>query len=107
MPRSPQARATACYQRYLDALPESAEIHESIAEALLYLATRLKQQKQLQAAQSHLVRLLDFAGPEKLEAQAMCVSLPASRTTDAMLALPRLREIRALADSAVTTAPRR
>lgn len=66
-----QDRATECYQRYIDSLPEDTDIHESIAEALLYLAARLKQRHKFQAAQAHLVKLLDFTGPEKLEAQAM------------------------------------
>ncbi|KAJ8599760.1 hypothetical protein CTAYLR_003403 [Chrysophaeum taylorii] len=86
--RNDHERATECYQRYLDALPDDTEILEPTAEALLYLATRLKQQRQFQAAQLHLARLLDFAGPEKLEAQAM------------------LREIRALADAAATASRR-
>lgn len=80
--RNDSENTTRCYQRYIDSLPDDAEIHEPAAEALLYLATRLKQQHQFQPAQAHLARLLDYAGPEKLEAQAM------------------LREIRALADSA-------
>lgn len=80
--RNDVEKTTFCYQRYVDSLPDDAEIIEPTAEALLYLATRLKQQHQFQPAQAHLARLLDYAGPEKLEAQAM------------------LREIRALADSA-------
>ena len=54
---------------------------DATAEALLYLATKHKQAGRLDEAQACLAKLLDYGGPEKLEAQAM------------------LREIRALADA--------
>lgn len=65
--------AAAYYQKYLDNQPPDADVLEPTAEALIYLATRHKIKNNLQEAQSLLARLLDFAGPEKLEAQAMCV----------------------------------
>ncbi|KAJ1448430.1 hypothetical protein M885DRAFT_471139 [Pelagophyceae sp. CCMP2097] len=64
--------AAACYQRYVDARDaQSPDVVDSTAEALLFLAQRHKQKSQFQEAQAKLARLLDFSGPEKLEAQAM------------------------------------
>ena len=74
----PDARRGTRTQAGPDADP--ADIVDATAEALLYLATKHKQAARYDEAQANLAKLLDYGGPEKLEAAAM------------------LREIRALAD---------
>jgi len=83
--RSDHDKAFACYTHYasLQAGPDrdGADLTDAAAEALLYLAGKHKEHHRYDEAQQSLAKLLDYGGPEKLEAQAM------------------LREIRALAES--------
>jgi len=80
--RAAHDEAFACYAHYarLHSDDESADLGDATAEALLYVATAHKKQQRFDEAQQCLGKLLDYPGPEKLEAQAM------------------LREIRALVD---------
>ncbi|KAH8068690.1 hypothetical protein JL721_6551 [Aureococcus anophagefferens] len=83
--RNDHDKAVACFQAYVDLHGQGEEIVDATAEALLYLASKHKQKADYAAAQACLARLLDYGGPEKLEAQAM------------------LRELRSLIDT--TAAP--
>ena len=80
--RASHDEAFACYSHYarLHNDTDAADLGDATAEALLYLATAHKKSERYDEAQQCLGRLLDYPGPEKLEAQAM------------------LREIRALVD---------
>ena len=82
--RASHDEAFACYSHYarLHADTDAADLGDATAEALLYLATAHKKSERYDEAQTCLGKLLDYPGPEKLEAQAM------------------LREIRALVDPA-------
>ena len=69
--RNDHDKAVACFQAYVDLHGQGEEIVDATAEALLYLASKHKQKADYAAAQACLARLLDYGGPEKLEAQAM------------------------------------
>eukprot|EP00633_Aureoumbra_lagunensis_P009738 CAMPEP_0197323248 /NCGR_PEP_ID=MMETSP0891-20130614/70402_1 /TAXON_ID=44058 ORGANISM="Aureoumbra lagunensis, Strain CCMP1510" /NCGR_SAMPLE_ID=MMETSP0891 /ASSEMBLY_ACC=CAM_ASM_000534 /LENGTH=478 /DNA_ID=CAMNT_0042815843 /DNA_START=1099 /DNA_END=2535 /DNA_ORIENTATION=- len=73
-------KAAIYYSQYLN-IAGDAEILDTTAEAILYLAEHHKNNGKLEKAQTLLARLLDYAGPEKAQAQAM------------------LREVRAMLDN--------